>query len=57
MRRSGIARLAEEAGVGELITRQGVLFVFPTRADFEAEALSWRLRRENGVRWLELVGG
>jgi D-amino-acid dehydrogenase len=47
-------RLAEEAGVGDLITRQGVLFVFPSRADFDAEGLSWRLRRENGVRWLEL---
>jgi D-amino-acid dehydrogenase len=47
-------RLAEEAGVGELITRQGVLFVFPARADFEAEAFAWRLRQENGVRWLEL---
>jgi D-amino-acid dehydrogenase len=47
-------RLAEEAGVGELITRQGVLFVFPSRAEFEAEALAWRLRRNNGVRWLEL---
>jgi D-amino-acid dehydrogenase len=47
-------RLAEEAGVGELITRHGVLFVFPSRADFEAEGLSWRLRRENGTRWLEL---
>ena len=47
-------RLAEEAGVGHLITRQGVLFVFPSRADFEAEALSWRLRAENGTRWLEL---
>jgi D-amino-acid dehydrogenase len=47
-------RLAEEAGVGDLITRQGVLYVFPSRADFEAEELSWRLRRENGVRWLEL---
>ena len=47
-------RLAEEAGVGELITRQGVLFVFPSRSDFDAEGLSWRLRRENGVRWLEL---
>ena len=47
-------RLAEEAGVGELIARQGVLCVFPSRADFEAEGLSWRLRRENGVRWLEL---
>jgi D-amino-acid dehydrogenase len=47
-------RLAEEAGVGELIVRQGVLYVFPTRADFEAEGLAWRLRRESGVRWLEL---
>ena len=47
-------RLAEEAGVGELIARQGVLFVFPSRADFEAEELAWRLRRDNGVQWLEL---
>ena len=47
-------RLAEEAGVGELITRQGVLFVFPTRADFEAEGHAWRVRRETGVQWLEL---
>ncbi len=47
-------RLAEEAGVGDLIARQGVLYVFPSRTDFEAEGLSWRLRRENGVCWLEL---
>jgi len=47
-------RLAEEAGVGDLITRQGVLFVFPSRTEFEAEALSWRLRADNGTRWLEL---
>jgi D-amino-acid dehydrogenase len=46
--------LAEAAGVGDLITRQGVLFVFPDRAAFEAEALSWHVRRENGTRWLEL---
>jgi D-amino-acid dehydrogenase len=47
-------KLAEEAGVGDLITRQGVLFAFPNRAAFDAEALSWRVRRENGTRWLEL---
>ncbi len=47
-------RLAEEAGVGELIERRGLLYVFPSRAEFEAEALAWRLRRDNGVRWLEL---
>jgi D-amino-acid dehydrogenase len=46
--------LAEEAGVGDLITRQGVLFAYPDRAAFEAEALSWRIRQENGTRWLEL---
>lgn len=47
-------RLAEEAGVGDMIERRGTLYVFPSRADFEAEALAWRLRRDNGVRWLEL---
>ncbi len=47
-------RLAEEAGVGDLITRQGVLFAFPDRAAFEAESLSWRVRRDNGTQWLEL---
>jgi D-amino-acid dehydrogenase len=46
--------LAEEAGVGDLITRQGVLFAFPDRAAFEAEALSWRIRKDNGTKWLEL---
>jgi D-amino-acid dehydrogenase len=47
-------RLAEEAGVSALISRQGMLSVFPSRAEFVAEELEWRLRRENGVRWLEL---
>ena len=47
-------KLAEEAGVAELITRQGVLFAFPDRAAFQAEALSWKVRADNGTRWLEL---
>jgi D-amino-acid dehydrogenase len=46
--------LAEEAGVGDLMVRQGVLFAFPDRAAFEAEAMSWRIRKQFGVRWLEL---
>lgn len=46
--------LARAAGCEHLIRRQGLLYVFPDRAAFEAEALAWRLRRENGVRWLEL---
>jgi D-amino-acid dehydrogenase len=47
-------KLAEEAGVAGLIQRQGLLYVFPDRAAFEAEALAWQLRRDNGVRWIEL---
>lgn len=46
--------LAEEAGVGALIERNGVLFVFLSRADFEAEATSWRIRKDSGTRWIEL---
>ena len=47
-------RLADEAGVPELVARQGLLYVYPSRAAFEAEALAWRLRRDNGVQWIEL---
>lgn len=47
-------RLAEEAGVGDLIQRRGLLYVFPTRADFEAEAAAWAVRAAHGVRWSEL---
>lgn len=46
--------LAQEAGVEDLIQHRGLLYVFPDRAAFEAEALSWDLRRENGVTWIEL---
>jgi D-amino-acid dehydrogenase len=48
------AALAEEAGVGHLIERRGLLYIYPSRADFEAEALAWRVRAETGVKWLEL---
>jgi D-amino-acid dehydrogenase len=46
--------LARAAGVAHLIHCQGLLYVYPDRAAFEAEALAWRLRRDNGVAWLEL---
>jgi D-amino-acid dehydrogenase len=46
--------LAAEAGAGALIRRTGLLYVFPSRADFTASALSWRLRRACGVAWEEL---
>lgn len=46
--------LADEAGVGHLIERRGLIYVYPSRADFEAEAKAWEIRRAVGVRWLEL---
>ncbi|MDR6100465.1 D-amino-acid dehydrogenase [Agrobacterium larrymoorei] len=48
------AALAAECGHGEFIRRDGLLYAYPTRADFEADALAWRLRRENGLVWREL---
>lgn len=48
------AGLAAEAGVPELIRQDGLLYVYPDRGAFEAEALAWRLRRDNGVEWREL---
>jgi len=47
-------KLASEAGVPELIRRTGLLHVFPNREAFAAEALGWRLRRDNGITWTEL---
>jgi D-amino-acid dehydrogenase len=46
--------LAEEAGVGHLIERRGLIYIYPSRADFEAEAKAWEIRHAVGVRWLEL---
>src|SRR4051812_44038032 len=48
------AALAEEAGVGALIERRGLMYIYPSRAEFEAEAMAWRIRRAVGVQWLEL---
>jgi D-amino-acid dehydrogenase len=48
--------LAEEAGVGDLIGQTGLIYVYPSRADFEAEREAWRIRGAVGVRWLELDG-
>src|SRR5690606_31010967 len=46
--------LAAAAGVPELVRRDGAIYAYLSRADFEAEALAWRLRRDNGVAWTEL---
>ena len=46
-------KLAEEAGVPELIERNGVMHVFTSRGNFDND-LGWRLRKKVGVEWLEL---
>ena len=46
--------LADEAGVGHLIERRGLIYVYPSRADFEAEGMAWDIRHKVGVRWIEL---
>ncbi|MBV1798156.1 FAD-binding oxidoreductase [Siccirubricoccus sp. G192] len=48
------AALAEAAGVGHLIERRGLMYVYPSRAEFEAEAMAWRIRRQVGIDWIEL---
>jgi D-amino-acid dehydrogenase len=47
-------KLADEAGVGHLIERLGVMHVYPSRTAFESDALGWRIRKRVGVTWLEL---
>ena len=46
-------KLAEEAGVPDLIERNGVMHVFPSRAPFDGD-LGWRIRKRVGIEWLEL---
>lgn len=46
--------LAEEAGVGELIERRGLMYIYENRAQFESEAMAWRIRRKVGIDWIEL---
>ncbi len=46
--------LAAAAGAPDYVALRGLLYVFPDRAAFAAEALAWRLRRDNGVTWTTL---
>lgn len=46
--------LAAATGQAGIIAQSGLLYAYPDRAQFLAEALSWRLRQENGVAWREL---
>lgn len=51
------AVLSREIGVPDLIRREGLLYAYPDRRAFEAESLSWHLRRMAGLRWRELDAG
>ncbi len=46
--------LAARAGVERLIERTGLYYVYENRAQFESEAMAWRIRRQVGIEWLEL---
>jgi D-amino-acid dehydrogenase len=46
--------LADQAGVGHLIERRGLMYIYPSRAEFEAERKAWDIRHQVGVRWIEL---
>jgi D-amino-acid dehydrogenase len=46
--------LAERAGVPELIRREGLMYVYPSREDYEKEAIGWRIRKAVGLSWKEI---
>ncbi len=46
-------RLADEAGVPHLVEQRGLLHVYRSRAEFEGDALGWRVRARTGVQWDE----
>jgi len=47
------AQLAAEAGVPQLIERRGLLHAYRSRAEFDGDALGWRVRRRVGIQWNE----
>ncbi len=48
--------LAARIGRPDLVSQDGLLYAFPDRAAFAAEAMSWDLRRELGLHWEEVEG-
>ena len=50
------AALASAANVPHLIKASGLIYAYPDRAAFEADALAWQLRANNGVAWNLLTG-
>jgi D-amino-acid dehydrogenase len=48
--------LVDNASAQSLVRRDGHLIVYPTRAHFDADALAWKLRRDNGIDFIVLEG-
>lgn len=48
--------LAHSAGASHLLQHNGLLYLYPDRRAFEADALVWQIRREHGLPWVELQG-
>ena len=49
-------QLALLAGVPDLVRQQGLMVLYADRAAYEADALAWQLRRDNGVAFEVLEG-
>ena len=47
--------LAVAAGAAHLIEQKGLLHVYPSRAEFDAQARAWGVRRAVGVQWREIA--
>jgi len=47
--------LAVAAGAAHLIEQKGLLHVYPSRAEFDAQAAAWGVRRAVGVQWQEIA--
>jgi D-amino-acid dehydrogenase len=46
------AKIAAEAGCGNLVAaNSGLMHVYLSRADYEADAFGWSVRRNVGIRW------
>lgn len=50
----GMESLAREAGMGGLIRRSGVMFLYRSRDGYLKDARSWKLRRDNGIDFQEV---
>ena len=46
--------MAKIAGVPQLIQKNGLLHVYPSREQFHKDTRLWQIRGNEGVRWLEL---